>query len=247
MTAAAPSSWRSRRGVDTVRHTADRRWHRWPIGLAVLVALGVTVGVGLGLLPSDPAEPESAEVAAASPQLTSVDYHPPPLAPQPPPAAEDAESNTDDRADAAVGDPVRVVIPAIDVDAQVVDVGLLADGAMEVPDFGLAGWYELGPRPGEPGPAVIAAHVDSRDGPDVFFRLDELEAGDEIRAIDADGNTARFVVSSAELVDKNALPVDRIWNEVDEPALRLITCGGEFDRQAGSYRSNTIVYADEAG
>ena len=146
-----------------------------------------------------------------------------------------------------MGAPARVLVPSIEVDAELVSVGLLEDGAMAVPDFGLAGWYELGPRPGEPGPAVIAAHVDSLDGPDVFYRLDELEPGDEIHVVDVGGEVATFAVSGSELVDKDALPTDRIWNDEDEPVLRLITCGGEFDRAARSYQSNVVVYADPVG
>jgi Sortase domain len=73
-----------------------------------------------------------------------------------------------------VGRPTRIVIPAIGVEARVVAVGLRADGAMEVPDVDLAGWYRPGPRPGERGPAVIVGHVDSRSGPAVFYALNQL-------------------------------------------------------------------------
>ena len=142
--------------------------------------------------------------------------------------------------------PVRIVIPAIDVDETVVETGLLSSGAMEVADFGLAGWYGLGPKPGEVGPAVIAAHVSSVAGPDVFYRLDELEEGDEIRVEDADGAEHVFTVTDSELQPKVELPTERIWSEDDEPVLRLITCGGEFDPAARSHLSNVIVYAEHA-
>jgi sortase (surface protein transpeptidase) len=156
----------------------------------------------------------------------------PEAAPEPPPGVQQ---------------PARVRIPAIEVDAPLVGVGLLDNGEMEVPDPGLAGWYELGPLPGAPGPSVIAAHVDSYRGPDVFFRLGELEPGDEIEVHGADGDIARFVVESSEQELKEALPADRIWNDTTEPVLRLITCGGEFDRSRRSYRSNVIVYAALSG
>ena len=145
-----------------------------------------------------------------------------------------------------VAEPVRVVIPAIDVDADLVALGLNDDQSMEVPNFGLAGWYEPGPRPGEAGPAVIAAHVDSVDGPDVFFRLSELAKGDEVAVKLADGATERFVVTRSEQQLKDELPVDRIWNDTDEVVLRLVTCGGEFDPAERSYTSNVIVYAKAA-
>lgn len=140
-------------------------------------------------------------------------------------------------------EPARVVIPAIGVDARLVPVGLKADQSMETPQFGLAGWYREGPRPGERGPSVIVAHVDSRRGPDVFFRLRKLARGDEVKVYGQDGSVAVFVVERSEQAPKDELPAERIWNATDEPVLRLITCGGEFDRSRDSYRDNVIVYA----
>jgi sortase (surface protein transpeptidase) len=139
--------------------------------------------------------------------------------------------------------PVRVQIPSIGVDAKLIGVGLNQDGSMQVPDFGLAGWYNVGPRPGEPGPAVIVAHVDSYQGPDVFFRLRELTRGDEIRVRHRDGTSSRFVVRTSEQHLKEELPVNKIWNDTREPVLRLVTCGGDFDYEERHYRSNVIVYA----
>lgn len=145
-------------------------------------------------------------------------------------------------ASASIGMPTRVEIPAIEVDATLVPVGLRADGAMQTPEFGLGAWYDLGPRPGEPGPAVVLAHVDSVAGPDVFYRLRELAPGDRV-TVHHDLGAVTFVVDSLEQVDKDALPVDRIWNDTTEPVLRLITCGGTFDHSTGNYRDNIIVYA----
>jgi sortase (surface protein transpeptidase) len=143
------------------------------------------------------------------------------------------------------GPPARVVIPAIGVDAPLVAVGLLPDGAMQTPDFGRAGWYERGPQPGEPGPAVVVAHVDSKaKGPDVFNRLRELRAGDRVTVHYPDHDTT-FAVTAKEQAAKTELPADRIWNSSPTPVLRLITCGGAFDRTAGSYLDNVIVYADK--
>lgn len=145
-----------------------------------------------------------------------------------------------------VARPARIEVPAIDVDAEIVPLGLHDDGTMEVPDQGLAGWYRPGPRPGAPGPAVIAAHVDSRQGPDVFFRLRELAPGDGITVTDKRGSDHRFVVVDREQAPKDELPVERIWHDDGHATLRLITCGGAFDRGSGHYRDNVIVYADAA-
>jgi sortase (surface protein transpeptidase) len=142
------------------------------------------------------------------------------------------------------GAPLRVTIPAIGVDADLVPVGLKPDGAMQTPDFGHAAWYQPGPRPGDAGPAVLVAHVDSKaSGPDVFYRLRDLALGDQVtvhyRTLDR-----TFAVTEKEQTPKTALPADRIWNATTAPVLRLITCGGAFDRTARSYLDNIIVYAD---
>jgi LPXTG-site transpeptidase (sortase) family protein len=143
-----------------------------------------------------------------------------------------------------LGTPQRVVIPVIGVDAPLVPVGLRPDGAMNTPEFGFAAWYEPGPVPGQPGPAVVVAHVDSKEkGPDVFHRLRELRAGDLVSVHYPEG-TRTFAVTGAEQVAKTKLPAERIWNPTGDPVLRLITCGGAFDRRAGSYLDNVIVYAD---
>jgi LPXTG-site transpeptidase (sortase) family protein len=144
-----------------------------------------------------------------------------------------------------LGAPTRVTIPAIGVDAALVGVGLKPDGAMQTPDFGIAGWYDRGPKPGQPGPAVVLAHVDSKaNGPDVFYKLRDLKPGDQVTVSYSDG-TKTFKVTAREEVAKTKLPTEKIWNGTKSPVLRLITCGGAFDRKAGSYLDNVIVYADE--
>lgn len=141
------------------------------------------------------------------------------------------------------GVPAVITIPKLNVKARLVELGLTGSGAMETPSFGLAGWYGLGPRPGEPGPAVIAAHVDSKSGPDVFARLHTLKRGDDVIVADAKGRVRAFEVERSERVAKTALPTRKIWGKTSEPALRLITCGGAFDRATGHYTDNVIVYA----
>lgn len=144
----------------------------------------------------------------------------------------------------ALGTPTRVSIPAIGVDASLVAVGLNPDASMQTPDFGHAAWYRPGPKPGEAGPAVVVAHVDSKaHGPDVFYRLRELKPGDRVTVHYADTERT-FEVTGREQTKKSALPTDRIWNTTGEPVLRLITCGGAFDSAAHSYLDNIIVYAD---
>ena len=163
---------------------------------------------------------------------------------QPGPAGTEATTSTT-APPPALGDPTRVTIPAIGVDSGLVGVGLNPDGSMHTPDFGQAAWYDLGPRPGEPGPAVVLAHVDSKaKGPDVFYRLRELKPGDRVTIGFAKG-TKTFTVTGREQVAKTQLPTGKIWNDTKQPVLRLITCGGAFDHRAGSYLDNIIVYADQ--
>jgi sortase (surface protein transpeptidase) len=145
-----------------------------------------------------------------------------------------------------VADPERIRIPSIGVDASIVRVGLKANGDMETPSFGKAGWYTKGPRPGQDGPAVVVAHVDSKSGPDVFAKLKQLKRGGKIAITDKQGKTHTFVAQRQQQTDKTALPVKAIWGKTAGPALRLITCGGDFDKASGHYVSNVIVWADAA-
>jgi sortase (surface protein transpeptidase) len=94
---------------------------------------------------------------------------------------------------------------------------------------------------------VLIGHVDTRTGPDVFYRLDQLRPGDEILVGQPDGTTTRFLVGRLERHPKTALPTTRIWTRTARPLLRLITCAGSFDRTTGHYRDNLILYASPTG
>lgn len=152
--------------------------------------------------------------------------------PPPPPAME-----------AARMPPQGVRIDAIGVSATTVPVGLAPDGSLDVPPPGSTGWYSLGIRPGDDGYAVIAGHVDSHSGPDVFYRLRELNPGDVVSVRDESGRDLRFVVESTEQHAKTALPASRMWQPAARPMLALITCGGAFDPTRRTYLDNVVVYA----
>jgi sortase (surface protein transpeptidase) len=142
-------------------------------------------------------------------------------------------------------DPVRIRIPAIGVEAAVVALEVDAQGVLPPPATnGETGWWRAGPEPGEPGPAVVVGHVDSRQGPAVFFRLRQLVPGDEIAVDRADGSTAVFTVGRNERYGKHAFPTDAVYGDTPDAQLRLITCGGGFDRRAGSYLDNQVVFAN---
>jgi sortase (surface protein transpeptidase) len=140
--------------------------------------------------------------------------------------------------------PVRLSIPAIGMTTALVRLGRERDGSMQVPDdFARAGWFAEGPSPGQVGPAVIAGHVDSRTGPAVFFRLRELRPGDTVQVELADGARLKFVVEQARSFPKATFPTAEVFGPAPWAALRLVTCGGDFDRARGSYRDNLVVFA----
>jgi hypothetical protein len=147
--------------------------------------------------------------------------------------------------------PVTVAIPAIHVRARVIAVGLTPDGGVAAPPLAhpfLAGWFDTGPAPGEPGAAVIVGHVDAAPvGPAVFYDLGRLRPGQRIDVTLADRRTAIFVVSAAALYSKASFPASAAYAPTRQPTLRLITCGGSFDSRTGHYLGSVVVYADFDG
>ncbi len=141
--------------------------------------------------------------------------------------------------------PVRLRIPAIEVDTPVIRLGLAPDGTVEVPPIAAddrAGWYRHSPTPGQAGPSVLLGHVTvGAYGDGVFRDLARLRRGDRIVARRKDGSTAEFAVSAVRTVAKADFPADDVYGDVDRPELRLITCGGP--REGEEYRDNVIVFA----
>ena len=197
------------------------RWGLW--GLAAVLSAAGLAALVLGL--GGPAGPPSPPGWAAT--TRPVDRHGPVLDPSP---------------------PVRVDVPSIGVRAPLARLGLEADGSVQVPPAdrpGEAGWYEGGPTPGERGAAVILGHVDSAKGAAVFYDLGRLRPGHRVEVSRADGRVAVFTVESVERVPKGRFPTGRVYGPLDHPGLRLVTCGGSFDRGKRSYTDNVIVYAAE--
>ena len=142
-----------------------------------------------------------------------------------------------------VGSPTRVRIPAIDVDSGLEELTLDTTGQLNPPvTYEQAGWYREGVIPGDPGPAVIAGHVDSVRGPAVFYRLHELVAGDAVTVLRG-GVWVTFRVVVVEQYAKNEFPAERVYRPTPDAELRLITCGGDFNPGRLSYQDNIVVYA----
>ena len=147
---------------------------------------------------------------------------------------------------AQVSLPVALTIPSIGVQTSLIHLGLTASGALQVPSStAVAGWYTGSPRPGAVGSAVIAGHIDSQSGPGVFFRLSSLRPGDRVYVRRADGTLAVFQVTVVRQFAKDSFPTSAVYGAIPDAELRLITCGGTFDPQLGSYLSNTVAYAVE--
>ena len=143
--------------------------------------------------------------------------------------------------------PVRLRVPTARIDTPLERLRRNADGTIQTPDGPtIAGWYEEGPRPGQPGPAVILGHVDSTEGPGVFFYLAELTPGAAIYVDGADGRTITFRVTAVSRVPKTDFPTDLVYSPTLQPSLRLVTCGGSFDYRTRQYRDNVIAYAIQA-
>jgi Sortase domain len=207
------------------------------VALAIALGMGL-VAVGIAVNGHGP-ERAGAAASAAAPAPASA-------APASAPAAAGFVVATLP----ARGDlhPTEVRVPSLGVRSALVDLDVGPDGALAPPvDPDVAGWYVRGGVPGLPGPTVIAGHVDSRSGPAVFYRLDELAAGDRVEVTRSDGQVFAYRVSTVETHPKDAFPTARVYGPTPGPELRLITCGGEFDRGSRHYRDNVIVTAIPVG
>jgi sortase (surface protein transpeptidase) len=141
-------------------------------------------------------------------------------------------------------DPVRIVIPAIGVNARVIPLGLNRDQTIQVPaNAADTGWFRPGPEPGEQGAAVIVGHVATRSGPAVFYRLRRLRVGQVITIRLRDGSTVRYVARSMITVLKTRFPTNRVYARTTQPTLRLITCAGKLNTSTGHHPENYIVFA----
>lgn len=139
--------------------------------------------------------------------------------------------------------PKHLRIPAIGVRSELMSLGLLDDGTLEVPPGAFpAGWYTGAPTPGELGPAIIAGHVHWNEDPGVFKDLRDLTPGDKVVVSRGNGSTAVFRVSRVAVFGKATFPTDVVYGDIDHAGLRLITCGGLDDR-TNRYEDNVVVFA----
>lgn len=152
----------------------------------------------------------------------------------------------------ATSEPTAIDIPAIGVHSEMQQVGLTAQHTLEVPapgpHYDQAAWYRHSATPGAIGTAIVVGHVDSaRDGPSVFFDLAKLMPGDEVLVTRRDGTVAIFTVDAVHRYPKDEFPTELVYGSTDYPALRVITCGGAFDRDRRKYLDNVVVFATFVG
>lgn len=193
-------------------------------------ALGVVVVVALVLAFSSPATDEVA---------------PPPSPPYTSAAGSAGTTTTPPHGGLPAAKPASLSIPAIGVRAgSIADLGLTPGGELQVPpDATTVGWFTGAPSPGEVGPAVLAAHVDYKHVPGAFSKLKDLRSGELVRVGRTDGRTAVFTVYRVDRYAKADFPTDEVYGDTTEPELRLITCGGAFDRSSGNYLDNVVAFA----
>jgi len=195
--------------------------------IAAVLALAAPVYIGAATLVGRRIDIDAGESTWIVPHRIDLNF--------PPGSAEPAEP-----ADAP---PTRLRIASLGVDTGLETLTIDPAGQLQSPRaYEEAGWFAAGTAPGDPGPAVLAGHVDSRTGPAVFFKLHELKTGDRVE-VQRGGAWLTFTVTAREHYAKAMFPSARVYGPTPLPELRLITCGGDFDAARHSYRDNVVVFA----
>jgi sortase (surface protein transpeptidase) len=230
---------------------AMTRW-RGRRGLAYVLILAAAIGgvaaivVAITSQQSAPVPPASAAGTISSPPHSTVTPGHSGATPRVAPGTSTAGPDEVPSLPASI--PAILDIPAIGVHTPVISVGKTPSGDLAVPqpgpDLNKAAWYRNSVTPGQDGPSVIEGHVDSVEGPSVFFKLGSLRPGDRVAVTRADRSVAVFTVNAVRSYASHAdFPTLSIFGaDLAEPTLRLITCSN-FDASIGHYLGNTVVFA----
>ncbi|MEU8703307.1 class F sortase [Streptomyces sp. NPDC048680] len=141
--------------------------------------------------------------------------------------------------------PMKIAVPGIFIEAPVIGLGLDAQGHLGAPPLSkprVVGWYRNGPSPGDAGTALIVGHRDTETGPAIFLNLNALHRGDTVKVTRADRLTALFTIDEVKTYAKDKFPDDKVYGAGKRPELRLMTCGGRFNKKNG-YSANVVVFA----
>ncbi|MEU9953039.1 class F sortase [Streptomyces sp. NPDC047939] len=238
----SPGSPSSRNASDTV--TLGRAL-LWPAAVAGLGMLLIYNSIGPSADDKPPAPLVAAAPAAPAPAAPAAPASSPAAAvprqasPSPSPSPTTAPA-------LARSVPKRLKIPAIAVDAPFTPLSIGASGRLDAPppnDKNLVGWFQGGVTPGERGASIVAGHVDTLTGPAVFLQLRFLRPGSTVDITRTDGTVATFKVDTVETFSKAKFPDKRVYADTPDAQLRLITCGGTYDKKAKDYVDNVVVFA----
>lgn len=222
----SPGSPSSRTASDTI--TLGRAL-LWPAAAAGLGMLLICNSIGSRADDKPPAPPSVAAPAAPAPDASSA-------APETATPGPSLPRSV----------PKRLRIPAIAVDAPFTPLSIGTSGRLDAPppnDKNLAGWFKDGVTPGERGAAIVAGHVDTTTGPAVFLQLRFLRPGSSVDITRADGTVATFKVDTVETFSKAKFPDKRVYADTPDAQLRLITCGGNYNKTVKDYEDNVVVFA----
>lgn len=198
-----------------------RRWQRGLL-LAVIVVVGSAGGFAVTTTGRSVAPPVTAIIGSAAPMSETFAAGPTPTGPT----------------------PTGLRIAALHLDTRLIPIDVDPAGVLQPPaTTDVVGWFVHGAAPGQPGPAVLAGHIDSRAGPGVFFHLHELTVGAVVDITESDGSAVHYRVVGVRMMAKDEFPTSDVYGPTPEPELRLITCGGQFDRVDRRYLQNVIVSA----
>jgi sortase (surface protein transpeptidase) len=175
-------------------------------------------------------------------------------APQSPRADVPGQDTSDEPAAAplplAAADPdaakaVAIRIPRLGVAQSMIPLHVQWDRSLSVPkSFSDIGWWAEGPAPAAPGAVIVGAHVSSKAGPGVFFKLREMRKGDMVEVDRSDGTTAVFQVRGRASYPRDDYPDEIVYRTSGKASVHLITCDGAFDPKIGHHQENLVVFAD---
>jgi hypothetical protein len=219
-------------------HRSPRRRPLLAAAAAVLLAAAAGLTIAGSILAGEvPPPPPTAGLGATPGPATSPAARPAVPAPLVPSGPQTLSYSV----------PVSVTVPAIGVRASIVALGENPDHTVQVPPLSEpqeTSWFDLGPTPGQRGPAVLLGHVDTAaTGPAVFYKLGDLRPGNTVMVTRADHQTAVFRIDRVEEYQKVSFPSLLVYGPTKNAQLRLVTCGGAFDPQTGHYLSNIVAYA----
>jgi hypothetical protein len=222
----------------------------------VLVLVGVfalTLGLQGRNGPPQPAAAQPVAAASPTPSATVPPSTPAPSAGTPAPRAGTPAPAREPRsrigAFLPASAPTVLDIPSVGIrSTNFVDLQVAEDGTLDVPGSAdEVGLYADGPTPGQLGPAVLGAHVDSTEGPGIFYQLGAVEKGDKIVVTREDKTRVTFTVDKVAVYPKDEFPTEEVYyGSFERPEIRLVTCGGPFD-PVDHYLGNVIVFGHRTG